>query len=121
MVAERSRASGVFCAPDFLKDLTRRSKPIKRKADNADRDQDEPTFIGDLATLSNADLGIISADTVEMQPTEWLWPYRLAAGEMALLAGDGGLGKSSILLAIAATITRGAESPTGASAHRLAT
>ena len=46
-----------------------------------------------------------------MTPIQWLWLYRFAAGEMALLAGDGGLGKSSLLLAIAAIITRGSEWP----------
>jgi len=63
------------------------------------------------ATLTNADLGIISADKVEMTPIQWLWPYRFAAGEMALLAGGGGLGKSSLLLAVAAITTKGSEWP----------
>jgi putative DNA primase/helicase len=56
-------------------------------------------------------MGIISAEKVEMLPIEWIWPYRFAAGEMALIAGDGGLGKSSLLLAIAGIITRGGEWP----------
>jgi len=60
---------------------------------------------------SEADLGIIRAESVVMTPIEWLWLYRFAAGEMALLAGDGGLGKSSLLLAIAAIITRGSQWP----------
>jgi energy-coupling factor transporter ATP-binding protein EcfA2 len=65
----------------------------------------------ELSKLSDAELGIIGADKVSMRPVEWLWPYRFAAGEMALLAGDGGLGKSSLLLAIAGIVTRGAEWP----------
>lgn len=62
-----------------------------------------------LAELSDADLGIRLASEIEDRPIEWLWPYRLASGEMALLAGDGGMGKSSLLLAIAAKISRGGE------------
>ena len=68
----------------------------------------------DYATLSDEQMGIIPAESVQERPIDWLWPYRLAVGEMALLAGDGGLGKSSVLLAIAAIITRGAEWPDGA-------
>jgi hypothetical protein len=44
-----------------------------------------------------------------MRPIEWVWKYRLAKGEMAVLAGDGGLGKSSVLLDIAARVTTGRE------------
>jgi AAA domain len=63
----------------------------------------------DFKTLSDETLGIIRARDVQERPIDWLWVYRLAVGEMALLAGDGGLGKSSLLLAIAALITRGGE------------
>jgi hypothetical protein len=65
----------------------------------------------DYGKLSNAELGIIPAESVAERPIDWLWRYRLAIGEMALLAGDGGLGKSSLLLAIAARITTGDEWP----------
>jgi len=41
------------------------------------------------ATLTNADLGIISADKVEMTPIRWLWPYRFATGEIAHAVADG--------------------------------
>ena len=67
----------------------------------------------DYATLSDDELGIIDAGSVKEAPIRWLWPYRFAEGEMALLAGDGGLGKSSLLLAIAALITRGGLWPDG--------
>jgi len=44
------------------------------------------------ATLTNADLGIISADKVEMTPIQWLWPYRFAAGEIARgVSGSAGM------------------------------
>ena len=65
----------------------------------------------DITQLSDDDLGLVRADAVKICPIKWLWPYRLAEGEMALLSGDGGLGKSSILLHIAARISRGSEWP----------
>jgi putative DNA primase/helicase len=68
----------------------------------------------DYATFTDSDLGIIRARTVQESPIDWLWKYRFARGEMALLAGDGGLGKSSLLLSIASLITTGGEWPDGA-------
>jgi putative DNA primase/helicase len=46
-------------------------------------------------------------------PVQWLWPGRLAAGTVALLFGEPGIGKSQISLDIAARITTGAEWPDG--------
>ena len=62
-------------------------------------------------SASDEELGIVAPESITESPIRWLWPYRFAEGEMALLAGDGGLGKSSLLLAIAAIITRGQEWP----------
>jgi hypothetical protein len=61
--------------------------------------------------LSDKELGIIRAVDVVAANVDWLWPYRIAAGEMTVLAGEGGLGKSSVLLAIIAIVTRGLEWP----------
>lgn len=41
------------------------------------------------------------------QATEWLWPGVIPAGEMTILAGDGGLGKSTLTAWIAAKVTTG--------------
>jgi putative DNA primase/helicase len=41
-------------------------------------------------------------DNVEMRPIEWLWPDRLAVGKLTVLAGEGGLGKTTVLLDMAA-------------------
>jgi len=41
-------------------------------------------------------------DNVEMRPIEWLWPDRLAVGKLTVLAGEGGLGKTTVLLDISA-------------------
>ena len=63
--------------------------------------------------LSRADLGIIPMASVTPKPIDWLWTYRLARREMALVAGEGGLGKSQVLLKIAACISRGFPWPDG--------
>lgn len=64
-----------------------------------------------LRALSDEDLGIARASSIPMKAIKWLWEYRLAAGEFAMMAGEPGLGKSQVMLAIAAAITNGSEWP----------
>jgi hypothetical protein len=47
----------------------------------------------------------------QSSPIQWLWPGRVPAGKLTLLAGDPGLGKSFITLDIAARISRGEPLP----------
>jgi hypothetical protein len=60
-----------------------------------------------LSALADADLGLTLANDIQAAPVRWLWLYRLACGAMALLAGDGGIGKSLVLLWIAARVSQG--------------
>lgn len=53
---------------------------------------------------------------VRAEDVLWLWPGRLAAGKLALLVGDPGLGKSWITLDIAARVSAGLAWPDGAPA-----
>jgi hypothetical protein len=68
---------------------------------------------GDYAHASAEELGVIMAGNVRERPIEWLWLYRLERGELALVAGDAGGGKTLVVLAIAAVITTGGEWPGG--------
>lgn len=46
-------------------------------------------------------------DHYEAKVTPWLWPGRIPAGEVTVLAGDGGLGKSTLAAWLAAKVTTG--------------
>lgn len=50
---------------------------------------------------------------VTPERVEWLWPGRLPVGKLATLDGDPGLGKSTLALAIAATVSTGGPWPDG--------
>ncbi len=50
---------------------------------------------------------------IDLMPMEWLWDQHLPLGMVSLLAGDPGLGKSLVTIAIAAHVTTGAPWPTG--------
>lgn len=52
-------------------------------------------------------------DAIEMQPIRWLWPDYLAAGKLHVLAGVAGVGKTTLALAMAATVTIGGRWPDG--------
>ena len=48
---------------------------------------------------------------IEREELAWLWPGRFPLGKLSLLAGDPGLGKSLIAVALAAAVSRGARWP----------
>ena len=47
------------------------------------------------------------ASQVEAEPIEWLWSRRVPLGELTILDGDPGTGKSTLLTAVAAHVTSG--------------
>ena len=62
---------------------------------HGDRDQAGPELV------------IERASDIPVKPVEWLWPGRIAIGKLTLLAGEAGLGKSQVVIAMAAAITTG--------------
>lgn len=49
----------------------------------------------------------VRLDTVEIQQIEWLWQGRIPRGAITLITGEEGIGKSTMLCALAAAVTRG--------------
>jgi AAA domain len=62
---------------------------------------------------SGSELIARCAADVKPEPVEWLWPGRVALGKLTLIAGEAGLGKSQLSIAMAAAITTGGEWPCG--------
>jgi putative DNA primase/helicase len=56
-----------------------------------------------------------NAATITVRPIEWLWINRFACGKISMISGNPGLGKSQIIVSMAAIITRGALWPDGTS------
>lgn len=50
---------------------------------------------------------------IKPMPIAWLWPGWLAAGKLHVMAGPSGVGKTTIALAMAATLTSGGRWPSG--------
>lgn len=61
---------------------------------------------------------LLCARDVKIEPVRWLWEGWLAAGKLHILAGAPGTGKTTIALALAATVTTGGRWPDGTRAER---
>jgi putative DNA primase/helicase len=69
----------------------------------------------DSFTKNRADsVTLTTASDVQIKAVDWLWPDFLPRGMLTLLAGLPGCGKSTLALAIAATITSAGRWPCGA-------
>lgn len=67
------------------------------------------------STLPKAgDVELVTADTIEPEKVDWVWPGWLAAGKLHLIAGSPGTGKTTLSLAMAAIITTAKTFPCGA-------
>jgi len=60
------------------------------------------------------DVELVTADTIEPEKIDWVWPGWLAAGKLHLIAGSPGTGKTTLSLAMAAIITTAKAFPCGA-------
>lgn len=56
---------------------------------------------------------VAMASDIEAEKSRWLWPSYIPAGKITVLAGDPGMGKSTIALDIVARISRGTLLPSG--------
>ena len=58
------------------------------------------------------------ATDFEIEATDWLWPGVIACGDLTLLGGAPGMGKSQVAIYAAATVSRGGTWPDGSEAQR---
>jgi putative DNA primase/helicase len=56
---------------------------------------------------------IVRLRDVQSEPVRWLWPSWLAYGLLTILGGYGGDGKSTLLMSLVATLSRGGVLPDG--------
>lgn len=54
---------------------------------------------------------LVNVSEVRAEKVSWLWPGRIPLGKLTILDGDPGLGKSTLMLDIAARVTRGDAMP----------
>lgn len=59
------------------------------------------------------EVNLLSASELKPEPISWLWNGYLARGKMHILGGVAGSGKTTIAMALAATVSRGGAWPDG--------
>lgn len=64
---------------------------------------------------------LIRLADVQPERVSWLWPGRIPLGKLTILDGDGGLGKSTVLLDLAARLSTGEPLPDGPALERAGT
>jgi putative DNA primase/helicase len=81
---------------------------VKRQVEAAIKEQaDEETV------CHGTEVALQCGDTITPEPISWLWQGWLAAGKLHILAGAPGTGKTTIALALAATVSQGGRWPDG--------
>src|SRR5438445_115529 len=61
---------------------------------------------------------VVNVSEVQAEPVEWLWRHRIPRGEITIIDGDPGVGKSTLGVEIAATISQGRNWCDGAPCQR---
>jgi len=67
---------------------------------------------------TQAGVSLVRASDITPEPIKWLWEGWLAAGKLHIFAGAPGTGKTTISMAIAATLTTGGSFPDGSRAKQ---
>jgi hypothetical protein len=81
--------------------------PAPQRGDGAPPDECE--YDG----ASDEELGLTDAADIAVENPEWLWERRFFRGKVNLIAGEGGDGKTTVAVTIAAAVTRGGAFPDG--------
>ncbi len=81
--------------------------------DLTDVDSDELSRRRAAKKASGGILQMVCMKDVEPKPINWLWPEKIARGKVSMIAGDPGLGKSLITVALASAVSTGARWPVG--------
>jgi putative DNA primase/helicase len=121
-----ARLAGAYLAvPDFgtdrpttaadFNDLgrVRSAEAIKRSIDAAVVVEPIPAIIAEEPMA-----GLVCAAAITPEPINWLWDGWLAVGKLHILAGAPGTGKTTVALALAATISCGGRWPDGTKADQ---
>lgn len=104
----------VFSGEDRHEDLVRHLAANKPAIIAHLKGEQPPLELLSAVTPPAKKLRIVRLDTVEPKPINWIWPNRIAAGKFTLFAGDPEVGKSTLTVSIAASVTNGWRWPDGA-------
>lgn len=103
---------GLPAGGDIVEFLAERrdSTPVRQEIEDlADRTPIRQPPVDDLPVQSRA--VIVQLSEITPQPLQWLWLNRIPFGKLTMFAGDPGVGKSLIIIDLAARVSTGAALP----------
>jgi putative DNA primase/helicase len=123
--------AGKLAIPDFgptrtpdqtdFNDLAQSQGPeaVSRSINSAQFVIPESSNLGEkTAPNLESKINLIRGSDLTPKPVDWLWPGWIAAGKFHILGGAPGTGKTTISIALAATVTVGGTWPDGIKAER---
>ena len=72
-----------------------------------------PEYVVGSEPTPRASDKLVQASSIEPVEVSWLWRQRIPLGKVTLLDGDPGIGKSTVMMDLAARVTTGREMPDG--------
>ena len=88
--------------------------PLKRDFIKSDiTNLNDPGEVLHYANNNHASVSLRCASDIQPEPISWIWDGWMAKGKLHISAGTAGTGKTTIALALAATITTGGKFPDG--------
>jgi hypothetical protein len=109
IVAERAVMRRMIAAGGELEEMGYSLPDDVGKAAERARD-----LVARIAPPLRPSLSIRSFADIDLESVEWVWPDRIPRGGVTIIAGDPGVGKSFVMLALAAGLSVGAALPGGA-------
>ena len=77
---------------------------------------ESPSDVMPMCTPHHRTVILVGANEIQPEPIHWLWPDWLAAGKFHILGGAPGTGKTTLAIALAATVSSGGRWPDGSKA-----
>lgn len=85
-------------------------QPKENGGDHKQQTKEAMQIAGNVKEESETDLDIPSFDDIEEKPIEWLIPKYIPKGQITILCGTGGVGKTSVWSSIVSSLSSGTKS-----------
>lgn len=103
-----------FSREQFMADIEERARRNQQERRQRTEANGHPHYpVAEHAQKPKPVVQLVKSSDIDLEPTDWLWKYYLAAGKLHILAGAPGSGKTTIAMRLAAIVSTGGKWPDG--------